>query len=192
MRVRVRYTVPEVDPAEFGGATAVVVDLLRATSTIVAALSAGARGIYPAASTEEALRLAQSLGREDTLLCGERKGVRIEGYDLGNSPAEFTRDVIADKRLVLDTTNGTSALLAVSEADRVFATSLVNLAATGRTLEGTDDVLIVCAGREGAFALEDAVCAGALIAELGGPEALDLDDGARAAYVLASRWPVDT
>src|SRR6056297_2184178 len=167
MRVRVRYTVSEVDPAELSGATAVVVDLLRATSTIVAALSAGARGIYPAASTEEALRLAQSLGREDTLLCGERKGVRIEGYDLGNSPAEFTRDVIADKRLVLDTTNGTSALLAVSEADRVFATSLVNLAATGRTLEGTDDVLIVCAGREGAFALEDAVCAGALIAELG-------------------------
>jgi len=191
MRVRVRYTVSEVDPAELSGATAVVVDLLRATSTIVAALAAGARGIYPAASTEEALRLAQSLGREDTLLCGERRGVRIEGYDLGNSPVEFSRDAVADKRLVMDTTNGTSALLAVSEADRVLTASLTNLGSVGRALTGTDDVLVVCAGRERAFALEDAVCAGALVAELGGPEALDLDDGARAAYVLASRWPAD-
>ena len=170
MRVRVRYTVSEVDPAELVGATVVVVDVLRATSTLVAALSSGARGIYPAAGTDEALRLAQSLGREDTLLCGERKGARIEGYDLGNSPAEFTRDAVADKRLVIDTTNGTTALIAVSEAHRVLTAAFVNLAATARLLAGTEDVLVACAGREGSFGL---------------------DDGARAAYVLASRWPTD-
>jgi len=191
MRVRVRYTVSEVDPAELVGATVVVVDVLRATSTLVAALSSGARGIYPAAGTDEALRLAQSLGREDTLLCGERKGARIEGYDLGNSPAEFTRDAVADKRLVIDTTNGTTALIAVSEAHRVLTAAFVNLAATARLLAGTEDVLVACAGREGSFGLDDAVCAGALVSELGGPEALELDDGARAAYVLASRWPTD-
>lgn len=191
MKVRVRFTVPEVDAAELGGATAVVVDVLRATSTMAAALSAGARGIYPAASTEEALRLVQSLGRDDTLLCGERKGARIEGYDLGNSPADFVPEVVADKRIVMDTTNGTPALLAVAEADRVFAASFANLAATTRAVQEHDDVIVVCAGREGVFALEDAVCAGALVSALGGPGRHDFDDGARAAYVLASRWRVD-
>jgi 2-phosphosulfolactate phosphatase len=191
MKVRVRFTVPEVDPAELGGATAVVIDVLRATSSMVALLSAGARGIYPAASTEEALRLVQSLGRDDTLLCGERKGVRIEGYDLGNSPGEFTRDLVADKRVIMDTTNGTPALLAVAEAERVFAACFANLAAVAATVQDHDDVIIVCAGRDAGFALEDAVCAGALVSALGGPARHALDDGARAAYVLASRWRVD-
>ncbi len=191
MRVRVRFTVPEVDPAELGGATAVVIDVLRATSTVTAALAAGARGIYPVASTEEALRLVQSLGRDDTLLCGERKGARIEGYDLGNSPGEFTPELVDGKRVVMDTTNGTPALLAVAEADRVVATCFANIAATAAALHDAADVLVVCAGSEDAFALEDAVCAGALVSALGGPGRHAFDDGARAAYVLASRWRVD-
>jgi 2-phosphosulfolactate phosphatase len=191
MRVRVRFTAPEVDPTELGGATAVVIDVLRATSSMTAALSAGARGVYPAASTEEALRLVQSLGRDDTLLCGERKGTRIEGYDLGNSPGEFTPDVVGDKRVIMDTTNGTPALLAVAEAERVLTACFANLSAVAGAVQDHDDVIIVCAGRERGFALEDAVCAGALVSALGGPGRHAFDDGARAAYVLASRWRVD-
>ena len=191
MRARVRFTVPELDPAELGGATAVVIDVLRATSTMAAALAAGARGIYPTATTEEAIALAQSLGRDDTLLCGERRGERIEGYDLGNSPAEFSADVVGDRRLVMNTTNGTRAFLAVESADRVLAASFVNVAAVARTLEGVDDLLILCAGREDGFGLEDAVCAGALLRELAEAGASGLDDAARAAYVMAGRFSPD-
>jgi len=192
MRARVRFTVPELDPAELGGATAVVIDVLRATSTMAAALAAGARGIYPTATTEEAIALAQSLGREDTLLCGERRGERIEGYDLGNSPAEFTPEVVGDRRLVMNTTNGTRAFLAVEAAERVFAASFVNVSAVARRLDGVEDLLIVCAGREDVFGLEDAVCAGALLRELADAGAAGLDDAAHAAYVLAGRFPPGT
>lgn len=188
MRARVRFTIPEVDPAELAGATAIVVDVIRATSSICAALKSGARVIYPTGSTEEALRLAQSLGREDTLLCGERKGVRIEGFDLGNSPREFSADAVAGKRLVMNTTNGTRAFLAVEPAARVYAASLMNVRAVADVVGDHDDVLIVCAGMEDTFALEDAYCAGALLRALGAGEEDDLDDSARAALALADRF----
>ncbi|MCA9297739.1 MAG: 2-phosphosulfolactate phosphatase, partial [Phycisphaerales bacterium] len=109
MRIDVFFTVDEVDPALLPGTTVVVVDVVRATTTITEALANGARGIYPTASIEEAVKLASSLGREDALLCGERKGAKIEGFDLGNSPREFTRAAVEDKRLVMSTTNGTRA-----------------------------------------------------------------------------------
>jgi len=192
MRVRVRFNVPELDPAELGGTTAVVIDVLRATSTIAAALAAGARGIYPTASTEDALHLAQSLGRDDTLLCGERKGLKIEGYELGNSPLEFTSDRVEGKRLVMNTTNGTRAFLAVESADRVYAAALVNSAAVAERLSEVQELLILCAGRQDAFALEDAVCAGHLVECLRSRGAeLELDDAARAAATLARAHEAD-
>lgn len=191
MRARVRFTVPELDPAELGGATVVVVDVLRATSTIAAALAAGARGIYPTATTEEAIALVQSLGRDDTILCGERRGERVEGYDLGNSPAEFTPEVVADRRLVMNTTNGTRAFLAAEGAARVLAVSFVNVGAVARALAQVDDLLILCAGREDGFGLEDAVCAGALLRGAADPSSAQFDDAARAAYVMAGRYSPD-
>ena len=75
-----------------------MIDVVRATTTIVEAMANGARAIYPTESTEEAVRLASSMGREDTLLCGERKGHKVEGFDLGNSPREFTADVVSRTR----------------------------------------------------------------------------------------------
>ncbi len=192
MRARVRFTVPELDPAELGGSTAVVIDVLRATSTIAAALAAGARGIYPTASTEDALHLAQSLGRDDTLLCGERKGRKIEGYELGNSPLEFTPESVGGKRLVMNTTNGTRAFLAVQDADRVYAAALVNAAAVASRLSEVEDLLILCAGRADVFSLEDVVCAGHLLGCLSGQGVeLELDDGAQAAVVLAQAHESD-
>lgn len=191
MKVEVRFTVPEVEAGELGGATVVVVDVIRATTTLVAALANGARAVYPVASSEEAIRLVQSLGREDTLLCGERRGLRIEGYDLGNSPAEFTPDVVKDKRLVMNTTNGTRAFLAMEAADMVVAGSFTNLGAVARTVQDVSHLLIVCAGRADLFALEDALLAGALLHRLrdAGVE-LNPDDGARAALDLAGLYEV--
>lgn len=192
MRAEVRFTIPEAEPGELAGAAVVVVDVLRATSTLLTALARGAKAIYPSSSTEDAIRLAQSLGREDTLLCGERKGLRIEGFDLGNSPLEFSEEAVAGKRLVMSTTNGTRAFLAAKGADMVVALSFLNLSAVSAALRDRDRVLILCAGREDAFALEDAVCAGMLLRSLldRGVQ-LDPGDGARAVLALAGDFTPD-
>jgi 2-phosphosulfolactate phosphatase len=186
VRVEVRFTVPEAGSADLNGATVVVIDVLRATSSMIEALAHGARAIYPTASTEEALRLAQSLGREEILLCGERKGLMIEGYDLGNSPGEFTREAVEGKRLVMNTTNGTAAFLAAEGAERVVAAAFLNLAGVVDFVARAERLVVLCAGREGLFALEDAVCAGFLVRRLEAShgQPLDLGDGARAARAL--------
>ncbi|MEJ2540601.1 MAG: 2-phosphosulfolactate phosphatase [Gemmatimonadota bacterium] len=192
MKVDVRFTIPELDAGELNGATAVVVDVVRATTTLTTALARGAGAVFPAASAEEAIRLLQSLGREDTLLCGERKGLRPEGYDLGNSPSEFTDEVVAGKRLIMNTTNGTRALRAVEDASRVVAAAFVNLGAVAEAIASEERVLVVCAGRNDRFALEDAACAGALLLRLrdSGVE-LDAGDAARSAMTLAAEQPLD-
>jgi 2-phosphosulfolactate phosphatase len=160
-------------PAELANATAlanrtvVVIDVLRATSTMVEALANGARSIFAVATTDEAVRIAQNIGRGDTILAGERKCVRIEGFDLGNSPLEFTRETVAGRQLIMTTTNGTGALAAVAAASRVLVASFLNVDAVARELAGGDGAIaMVCAGRERSFALEDAICAGALALHL--------------------------
>lgn len=192
MKVDVRFTIPELDSGELVGATAVVVDVVRATTTLISALAEGAGQVFPAASAEEAIRLLQSLGREDTLLCGERKGLRPEGYDLGNSPGEYTKAAVGGKRLIMNTTNGTRAFRAAEDADRVFAAALVNLGAVAEAIADAERVVILCAGRSDRFALEDAACAGALLLRLqeSGIE-LEAGDAARSAMALAAAQPLD-
>ncbi len=170
-----------------------VIDVIRATSTIVEALASGARAVYPTLSSDEAIRLVNSLGREDTLLCGERKGLRIEGFDLGNSPLEFTPERVADKRLVMSTTNGTRAFLASEDADRVVAASLLNLSAVSLTVRESDRLVFVCAGKEDRFSLDDALCAGLIIEKLSNAEdaEVQLDDASKAAVALAKAYPVE-
>lgn len=192
MKIDVRFSVEELIDAELGGATAVVIDVLRATTSMVQALAAGARAVYPTASTEEAVKLLQSIGRDDTLLCGERRAQRIEGFQLGNSPSEFTVDRVAGKRLIMNTTNGTRAFLAAEPSEQVFAAAFTNLGAVATAVAGVDRLVIACAGRSGAFALEDALCAGHLIGRLRerGTDPLALSDSARASEALAAAFPV--
>lgn len=191
MRVEAFFTVREVDQAALIDATVVVIDVVRSTTTIVEALANGARGIYPAVSTEEAVKLAQSLGRDEALLCGERKGQKVEGFDLGNSPAEFTREAVGGKRLVMSTTNGTLAFSLGHESARVLACAFTNLSAIATELAGVEDLVVLCAGREGRFSMADALCAGHLISlALSSAEGgHDLNDAAQAARALASREP---
>lgn len=193
MRIHTYFTVEEVDPASLDGSVVVVIDVIRATTTMTEALANGARAIYPTASTEEAVRLAQSLGREDTLLCGERKAAKVEGFDLGNSPAEFTAAAVGGKRLVMSTTNGTRALLAGAEGDRLLACAFTNLGAVARAVRDADSVAILCAGREDRFSIDDALCAGALVARIRSEreEAPELDDGSLAAVALADSLQTD-
>lgn len=188
MRIDTYFTPLEVDPAELAEASVVVIDVVRATTTIIEALANGARAIYPTESTEEAVRLASSMGREDTLLCGERKGRKVEGFDLGNSPREFDADTVGGMKLVMTTTNGTRALAAAAEAGRVLPCAFTNLGAVADEVSDDEHVAIVCAGREDRFSLDDALCAGHLIQRMIADSEHDheLNDAARAVRALAS------
>lgn len=191
MRIDAYFTDREVDQGALTDATVVVIDVVRSTTTIVEALANGARGIYPTVSTEEAVKLAQSLGREDTVLCGERKGQKVEGFDLGNSPGEFTKAAVQGKRLVLSTTNGTRAFDLGRESARLVACAFTNLSAVGKAVAGVDELVVLCAGREGRFSMADALCAGHLIAQVlaDSDDDHELNDAALAAKALASRKP---
>jgi 2-phosphosulfolactate phosphatase len=173
MRVHVAFTPAEAERAP----TAVVVDVIRTSSTIVQALAAGYRRVLCCAEVEEARRLAAELG--DAVLAGERKAVAIPGFDLGNSPREFTEPL--GETLVLTTTNGTGAVLAAAaSSETVLVGSLLNLEAVAAAARG-GDVEVVCAGVQGRFTIDDAYCAGRIAELLGG----ERSDAAEAAVRLA-------
>lgn len=194
MRIDVAFGPLGLTAAELSGRTVMVIDVLRATTTICAALDAGARAIIPVASMEEALRMAQTLDSRDVVLAGERHCDPIPGFPLGNSPRQMTPEAVGGRTIVMTTTNGTGALLAVAPAAAVFVAAAVNLAAAGaqarRALADQADLLVVCAGREQAFSLDDAYTAGRLILEaLGGRRARKgLNDGAIMAVDLARKY----
>ena len=194
MKLDVVYTPAALSAAEVQSRTAFVIDILRATTTMCAALSHGAKAIIPVASTEEALRLAQTIGGGDVLLAGERNCVPIPGFHLGNSPLEMTEAAVRGKTLIVTTTNGTRALLACQGAAGVFPAAAANLSLAAErareVLERDGDLLVVCAGRDGAFALDDAYCAGRLVAAtVGGRRPRrGMNDAAIAALDLVRRY----
>ena len=163
MRVHVAFTPAEAASSSIG----IVVDVLRATSTIAQALATGYDRVYCCGEIDEALALKERLG--DAILGGERNAVRVEGFDAGASPREFVGEPRAQS-VVFSTTNGTRAILeTAARSDHVLLGSLLNLgavAAAARELD--DDVTIVCAGFQGTFAIDDAYCAGRIVALLGG------------------------
>ncbi len=173
---------------DLSATTCVVFDILRATSSMTTALANGAAEIFPAKTIEEAIELRKRM--PDALLGGERHGERIEGFDLGNNPFEYT--ALAGKRIISTTTNGTLALRACERAGRVLVGALLNLAALRDELTRTRtaEVLLVCAGTFETFALEDAIAAGLLAAEF--PEA-ELTDAAVSALATARQFatPLD-
>jgi 2-phosphosulfolactate phosphatase len=195
MRLDVFMTPAEALPAEVAGRTVVVIDVLRASSSIVEAMASGARTIFPVGSIEEAIRLANTLGRDQVLLCGERRCLPIEGFDLGNSPREFTPERVGGKTLVMTTTNGTSSMAAAGGAARVLVGSLLNLTAVVDDLVRTGaEPVFLCSGREGRFGLEDVVIAGRMMVAL--QDALPsaewtMNDAARAALALGRAWSDD-
>lgn len=193
MRLDVLLTPGELVPSEIAGRTVVVLDVLRASTTIVEALAAGARALFPVATIEEAIGLARTLGREEVLLAGERKALPIEGFDLGNSPGEFTPERVGGKIVVMSTTNGTLAITAAAASERVVVGSWLNFQAVVDDLARSKaEPVLLCAGRSGAFGLEDAVCAGQMAAALlkALPEVeWEMNDGAVAALALAEEFP---
>jgi 2-phosphosulfolactate phosphatase len=197
MTLHVAFSPQGLSPADVQGRVVFVIDVLRATTTMCAALHNGAKALIPVASTEEALRLAQTIGSRDVLLAGEKNCVRIPGFALGNSPLEMGESVVRGKTIIVTTTNGTRALLAAQGALAVYAAAAANLGVAGErareALEKKREVLIVCAGRESAFGLDDAYCAGRLaVAALGSRRPRKgLNDAAIASLDLVRRYGDD-
>src|SRR5262249_4493644 len=163
------HLLPVLVPAGcLAGSLAVVIDVLRATTTIVHALSAGCKSVRPCAESEEARALAGGLKAGSVLLGGERGGEPIPGFDLGNSPRAYTPRRCRGTTLVFTTSNGTRALIRAAEAARVLVAAFVNYSAVCEQLRQEARPLhIVCAGTEGSVSLEDTLLAGALGGFLG-------------------------
>jgi 2-phosphosulfolactate phosphatase len=170
------------------GRAAVVIDVIRASTTITIALHHGCAGIVPARTLREARAMALTIG-DGALVAGERAAAKMAGAQLGNSPGEYARERIEGRIVVLTTTNGTRAFRAIEGAQDVVACAFLNVSATARWLRRAGaDVLIVCAGRNGHFCFEDAVGGGMLIDRLSriSNRSLELSDAARAAHLLYS------
>lgn len=181
MHIDVAFTPAEEASARVG----IVVDVIRATSSIAQALASGYERVLCCTEIEEAQALRQELG-DEAVVGGERNAVVVEGFDVGASPREFAQAPKA-KTLILTTTNGTRSILtAASRCEVVLLGSLLNLSAVAQAArEAGGDVAIICSGFKGAFALDDAYCAGRIVAALGG----ERSDAAIAAEVIANAWP---
>lgn len=191
--IRFFATAAEADGESHHGAVVVVIDVLRATSTILAALENGAARILPVESIETATRLVSLSDRGDKLLAGEQKGLPIEGFDLFNSPSELDRETIKGRTIILATSNGTPAIAAAApKAGRLIVCSILNLDAVAEEVSGQDDLVIICSGNHGRIAGEDLLCAGLLLGALAPPvDARSLDDSASTAMILADRYGDD-
>lgn len=181
MKTHVSFTPAEQPPAT----VAVVIDVLRATSTMCQALATGYERVLCCAEVDDARALAEAEG--PAKLAGERRLEHIEGFDFGNSPRELEGDAAAPT-LILTTTNGTRLLVAAAERyERVYVGSLLNLEAVAAAVResGEEDVAVLCAGVLGELALDDAYCAGRIVQAIGG----EPEDSARAAILLAQSFP---
>lgn len=156
----------------------ILIDVLRATSVIVTALANGATCVKPALTVRQAL---EHRSTSNTLICGERKSVKPRGFDLGNSPLEYSRQAVEGKNIVLTTTNGTWAVEKI-KCKSLYAASFLNLSAVVQRLQSQERVTIVCAGHRGRIALEDVLCAGAIVATVHSQEKTD------SAFIAESVW----
>ena len=191
--IRVHLLPDLTSPEELKGDAVVVIDVLRACTSIVHALAAGAERVIPCLEVEAARSTATQHPADQVVLGGERQGVRIEGFDLGNSPAEYTAESVGGKTVVMTTTNGTRAMEACRQARRVLIGTFVNLGAVLRDLQETGQdasaVHLVCAGTHGKVSFEDVLFAGCVVDRLTAKDAtIPMDDSARLA--LASWKPI--
>ena len=181
MYISVIPTAQQAQDINFSGQTAVVIDVLRATSVITTALENGAREVIPVKTVEEAQNLYVQCDTAKTLRGGERNALKIEGFDLSNSPLEYKKKLVEGKTLILTTTNGTNAINNIKGADEVVLACFRNVAAVvehivGLSHRGSSDIAIVCAGTESHFSLDDGLCAGMIIELLKQRTEVETDD----------------
>ncbi len=167
MKINVLFSSQHLEELYFTGKTAIVIDVLRATTVIATALTNGAKEVIPVSTVDFAMKISGDAFRSQTLLCGERNTKKVEGFALGNSPSEYKNEVVAGKSLILYTTNGSKSFVKAKFCENLFAACFNNLPAIVKHLVSLKkDVEIICAGTNGGFNLEDAICAGNIVSEI--------------------------
>lgn len=164
MNIELYLTAVPFNDANLEDKTVIVVDVLRSSTSVCAALMAGAKGVIPTEGPGEAGEMRSKLGGDITVLAGERNGVRIDNFELGNSPSEFTESTVGGKFVIMTTTNGIGMFKKTGKADLVLSGGLVNASKIVEKVAQTEkNVVIACSGSQGNFSIEDTLCGGLLI-----------------------------
>ncbi|HMI45730.1 MAG TPA: 2-phosphosulfolactate phosphatase [Gemmatimonadaceae bacterium] len=192
MRLDVFFTPNQVKVPDTQGRLVIIVDVLRASTTVATALGNGAKTVIPLEGPDEVISRSKEFARSQTLLAGEQKMHPISGFDLGNSPQAFTPEVVEGKTILITTTNGTRALLGVQGARDIVIASYVNFTAVLAMMKvaasSNTDIAIICAGEEGGFTLEDAACAGRYVRAIPKRAALAVNDAAAASVLIEKKY----
>lgn len=185
MRTQTLLSPANADELFFTKKTTVVIDVLRATTSIITALNNGAKEIIPVGSIEFAMKVSGNTFSGHTLLGGERNTKKIEGFALGNSPFEYTPEVVKGKSIILFTTNGSKAIVKAKYSSQLFICSFLNVASLAKQVANSPELVILCSGNNGLFSYEDAICAGNLIDELMKFNVkIELSDACRTSHLL--------
>jgi 2-phosphosulfolactate phosphatase len=182
----------ELVPGDIQGRVVAVIDVLRASTTVAVALANGARTVVPVEDVDEAITRAKQFDPGQVLTAGERKMLPIAGFDMGNSPLDFSESKVSGCTVIITTTNGTRALMGLSGARDIVVASYVNHAAVTAMLRAaarSNDISIVCAGTEGHFSLEDAACAGRYVRSITqASPSITMNDAAHACALIDGRY----
>jgi 2-phosphosulfolactate phosphatase len=194
VKIDVFFTIPQIREDLLLKADVILIDVLRASTTICHALAAGCNRLIPVADLGEATSFVEVLDRKGLVLGGEKDGLKIDEFDLGNSPLEYTPEKVSKKNLILLSTNGSRALTRMRHLERVLIASFANLSAVVNGLTGKRNLVICCSGSADQFCLEDSVCAGMLINKIIGIHAdkqIELNDAARVGRILTEKYQED-
>lgn len=187
IRVQVELTPAQLDEMQLKDKNIVVIDVLRASTTIAVALKNGAKEIIPVGNIESAVKVSGSLFGDVTLRAGERNAKMIEGFNLGNSPGEYKEELVRGKSIIFLTTNGSGAMVKGRHAKNLVVAGFVNISTVVSFLHDLQsDFIVVCAGKENSFSIEDTVCAGRIINLMRKAADMEIvvDDAGKAAEVL--------
>jgi 2-phosphosulfolactate phosphatase len=192
VRLDVFFTPSQVKPADTAGRLVAIVDVLRASTTVATALGNGAKTVIPLEGADEVISRSKEFSRSGVKLAGEQKMFPIAGFDLGNSPQDFTAEAVEGKTILITTTNGTRALLGVQGARDIVIASYVNFTAVLAMMKvaasSNTDIAIICAGEEGSFTLEDAACAGRYVRAIPKRASVVSNDAASASVLIEKRY----
>ena len=192
MRLDVFFTPSHVKPADTAGRLVAIVDVLRASTTVATALGNGAKTVIPLEGADEVITRSKEFARSGVKLAGEQKMFPIAGFDLGNSPQDFTAEAVEGQTILITTTNGTRALLGVQGARDIVIASYVNFTAVLAMMKvaasSNTDIAIICAGEEGSFTLEDAACAGRYVRAIPKRASVAANDAASASVLIEKKY----
>lgn len=185
MKINTLLSPLNVDDLYFTNKITIVIDVLRATTTILTALGNAAKEIIPVSSIEFAMKVSGDTFSGHTLLAGERNTQKIDGFSLGNSPLEYAPELVRGKSIVLYTTNGSKAIVKAKYSSTLVISCFLNAQSVAKYIADAPEIVILCSGNNGLFSFEDSACAGDLIAELKEiNDHIELDDASKTCLFL--------